>query len=294
MNSDILPTPPAACSQVSSYDRGLPDVSNARRQSRAPNACTSRTHMTKGRFCGPACAGWKRRTRSATKGVELEGRAVEVAARLKRRHRLPAAAAVRRVQLDPARRHVTVAVEAPEDVDGRHALGLLELAARSSAAPGSRPRPSCPGCSASRRSRARRSRRPSAGARCSRRKTNRPSRPARARRRSRAAAAARASPRASASFDRTAPSGLRRRSLRRGRRARRAAGAARPRRRRASTPDRRGAASSPPAAPARPSRAKRVRSCPHTSQTASPSSTLAPHTRQTSASPAASAEIGCV
>src|SRR5215204_2491761 len=60
-------------------------------------------------------------------GSELEGRAVEIAPRLKRRDRLPAAAPVRRVQLDPPRRHVAVAVEAPEDVDGRHALRLLEL-----------------------------------------------------------------------------------------------------------------------------------------------------------------------
>src|SRR2546423_4268541 len=60
-------------------------------------------------------------------GLELEGRAVEVLARLKRRDRAPAARRVRRLQLNAARGHVAVAVEAPVDVDRCDARGGAEV-----------------------------------------------------------------------------------------------------------------------------------------------------------------------
>src|SRR5215208_7369875 len=126
MNSDIRGASVAALEIPFPcvYDAGVSRVSTQASVGGAERLHLAHPH-DEGAVLRAALRGLEEAHALGDEGGELEGRAVEVAPRLKRRHRLPAPAAVRRVQLDPARGHVAVAVEAPEDVDGRQALGLF-------------------------------------------------------------------------------------------------------------------------------------------------------------------------
>src|SRR5215210_5776464 len=92
------------------YDAGVSRVSPTPSVARAERLHLAHPH-DEGAVLRAGLRGLEEAHALGDEGCELEGRAVEVVARLKRRHRAPTAAAVRRVQLDTARGHVVVAVE---------------------------------------------------------------------------------------------------------------------------------------------------------------------------------------